>query len=318
MMSMILKPKHRTKLYAVVAIAVIGGGLFMFYGGDMEGIANAVFNFKDTDGDAVPDQCAMTASLGAYDRDGNLIKDKTLQSGFYIGGSEIAYIEFEISMTIKGTNIDWANTPGGGSDSIKLFLHPTGGEKIDTGWNLLTSMNGEQTEMPQPDFEMDITVLYTIWDADYAPQQEETIPVNTTETVHEVRPIEPTDPAYNDNWFIQDAIGEPVSTAEDGSKVYLLQMSWYVELSVSDFAGNVLTASAVAIGTWELNTLDTVGSLEIIINEGIGDIDDGDLEVLDEYIIPDGEIEIGHDTDIIVDGDKQPDVTIIADVTLKS
>lgn len=275
-MSFIMKKKNRNILYAVVLVAVIGGGLFMFYGEEMIGHATGLFTFDNEDG--IAGQCFVDASLGAYDADGNAISIKTLQSGYYIGGVEIAKIQFDISLTISGTDVDWDTLD---TSHVDLVIYPGGGEPIHTGDDLLTKDLWSELSDNQKTGES----IFTIWDADFAPDV----------------------PVYN--WYLADVLGNPAKTLEDGTDIFLLQMILELEMVVTDLKGQMISSGVDIVGTWEINTLPD-GTFDIIVNTGAGAIDDGNLDpVIIEKVEP--VIDITKDTNIVVDDDVQPDVIVI-------
>jgi len=277
-MSFIMKPKNRTKLYAIIAIAVIGGGLFMFYGEDMIGFASGLFIFENEDG--IAGQCAVDASLGAYDANGDLIETKMLQSGFYISGVEVSKIVFSIMLTLSGSNIDWDTVD---FEQSKLMIYPNGGTSVNIGDDLLTK---DEFGLIDNDQQSGI-IEFTIWDEFYAPQQAENNPI-----------------------FLLEALGDPVEILTDGTEIFLLQMVFEIRATAIDVKDNTIEAGADVIGTWELNTLSD-GQLNIVVDGG-GD-EEIDYKDLDPEITKDLDIEdkIQIEKDI-VDNDVQPDVTVIS------
>lgn len=268
-----MKKKNRNMLYAVVLVAVIGGGLFMFYGEEMVGYASGLFDFENEDG--IAGQCFVEATMGAYDVDGNVITTKTLQSGFMIAGVEVANIQFDISLTISGSNVDW-NTLN--PRVANLVIYPNGGEPINTGDALLTG--DEMTVLSEDQRTAD--AKFTLWDADYA--------------------MAPTHD-------LAGALGDPVKSLDDGTDIFLLQMVFELEMEVMDLKGNLISSGVDVVGTWELNTLPD-GTMDIVINDGVGAIDDGDLDpIVIDKIEP--IMDITTETDKVVDNEPAPDVLVI-------
>lgn len=269
-----MKKKNRNILYAVLLVAVVGGGLFMFYGEEMVGYASGFFDFENEDG--IAGQCFVEASLGAYGVDGNVITTKALQSGFMIAGVEIAKVQFDVSLTISGSDVDWDTLD---VSHVDLVIYPNGGTPIHSGDDLLT---GDQWSELSND-QQTIDVAFTLWDADYAPSV--------------------------GSYDLATSLGDPIKTLEDGTDIFLLQMVLEIDMQVTDLKDQVITSGVDVVGTWELNTLPD-GTFDIVVNDGAGAIDDGDLDpdIIDkiEPIEP-----ITDDTDIVVDDDVAPDVTVV-------
>ena len=310
-MSSLLKPKNRTKLYAIIVVVVVGLGAFLYFGQGMSATAESHFNLYSDSGES-GDVAKMSAFIGAYDRSGNLVKDKTLQSGFMVEGVEIAYIDFIIKFTVVLHNIDWNAMPNQ-PEAFGLLLHPNGNDTIDTGSNLEYEFYSidNYTEL-SPDMTLNFVAHYRIWDRDYVPVRPEPTNVTGSEPIATTLPGKEAS-AYNDIYFIQDAIGDPVKVLEDGTEVYLLQMSFYINLELVDLAGNHLTGHAVTMATWELSKDSGTGSIEIIIHDEA--IAPTDINIDDVYTLP-SDFDKTTIDNTLLDGDPEPDLLIIPNAYL--
>ena len=278
-MSYLMKKQNRNKLYIIMVISVLGVGSFIMFndigGMDLIGTATGLFNFASDEG--VQAQCSLEASLGAYDSDENPISTKNLQSGYYIGGVEVAFIRFDIELTLVGTNVDW-NTLN--ATTVDLIIYPNGQDEIHTGDDLLT---GDSIDVLGENV-TSVNIRFTIWDEDFAP----------------------TSPIYN--WYLADILGEPVKSLEDGTDIFLLQMVFNLEMSVMDAKNNILNSGVDVVGTWEINTLPD-GTFDITINTGTAAINDTYLDV-DIIEIIESDDPIVSVLYPLVDDDLAPDVGI--------
>ena len=285
-MSSLLKPNNRNKLFALLIIISIGSGLFFFYGNKMIGEDTATVDFSGSSassGDTttttttiteVLGQCIIHAWLGAYDVDGNLIEKKILQSGYTIGGIEVAKLVFHIDLTIIGDGVDW-NTFD--ADLVDLVLYPNGQDPIHTGDNLLTmDTTGDMNDNIPTGY-----AEFTLWDQDYALSDNSLV-------------------------YFQEALGDPVETYDNGNEIYLFQMMFDLEAHVSTSDGTTIENNAHIVASWELvKTSD--GQMDAA--EGDNGVNDGAIADQIKNIIS-HDVDINNTSNIIVDRDVAPDIRI--------
>jgi hypothetical protein len=270
----------KNKLIAISLIALLGVvGIFTFLGNDMLGVDSEVLNFESEDGEDVADG-AMSAYLGAYDKDGNLIKEGgASMSGFMLDGIEVGFMTFSITTVVSGLNVNWSTFEyewklavyPNVNDTIKMAGGTWGGI-VEIGNRIMLDgyvifPNG--TIYDDSDWRYvivdgcSLVFNFVIWDYDAFLESD----------------------GYTDdyNWeanylFLEEALGAPISGNETtGEYGYLLQMNFDIVYTVYDFEWGKLGCGAYVVGIWQLTKL--FGTLSMTINDELS-IEDFDPALL--------------------------------------